>query len=358
MPTDKRYQVFVSSTFIDLVDERREITQALLELDCIPSGMELFPAADEDQWSLIKRVIDDCDYYIVVLAGRYGSVASNGQSYTEMEYRYALARKKPIIGFIYKDKSTLPLERSEKSLEGQNKLSAFEDLVKKKPIRFWSSAAELGSVVSRSVNNLIKTNPSAGWIRGGSGSDDEGSLKKIIELQNQLEKLRKTDAATNSFDTSRLRQGDDLLTVNCQVEFLDKSTGEQKSWGWRAEATFNDMFKAASSVLLDGAFDDAIKKKIEYLLLQREWKDIRKDRTFKKLEYKSFSVEDDDFQSIKIQMIGLGLIQKVARAVNSHVQKYILTASGEQLMFQVRALPKASGPQADEKIPGLEIDQT
>jgi hypothetical protein len=46
---EKRYQVFVSSTFSDLQEERQEIIQALLELKCIPAGMELFPAANDDQ---------------------------------------------------------------------------------------------------------------------------------------------------------------------------------------------------------------------------------------------------------------------------------------------------------------------
>jgi hypothetical protein len=69
MVMDKRYQVFVSSTFRDLQDERQEVMQALLELNCVPSGMELFPAANEDQWTLIKSVIDDCDYYLVVHPG-------------------------------------------------------------------------------------------------------------------------------------------------------------------------------------------------------------------------------------------------------------------------------------------------
>jgi hypothetical protein len=58
---EKRYQVFVSSTFWDLEKERQEVMHALLELNCIPSGMELFPAANEDQWNLIKKVIDDCE---------------------------------------------------------------------------------------------------------------------------------------------------------------------------------------------------------------------------------------------------------------------------------------------------------
>ena len=54
---DRRYQVFVSSTYEDLHEERREVMQALLALDCIPTGMELFPAADDDSWTHIQRFI-------------------------------------------------------------------------------------------------------------------------------------------------------------------------------------------------------------------------------------------------------------------------------------------------------------
>src|SRR6185437_2488974 len=97
----KRYQVFVSSTFVDLLEERREVMQALLELDSIPAGMELFPAANDDQWTLIKRVIDDCDYYLVIIAGRYGSVGRDGKSFTQMEYEYALSRNKPTVAFLH-----------------------------------------------------------------------------------------------------------------------------------------------------------------------------------------------------------------------------------------------------------------
>lgn len=104
---DKKYQVFVSSTYEDLRLERQEVMNALLELDCIPSGMELFPAADEDQWSLIQGVIDECDYYILILGGRYGSVSNNGVGYTEMEYQYALETNKPIIAFLHKEPDTI-----------------------------------------------------------------------------------------------------------------------------------------------------------------------------------------------------------------------------------------------------------
>jgi hypothetical protein len=33
----------------------------------------IISATDEDAWTIIKEVIDGCDYYILILAGKYGS---------------------------------------------------------------------------------------------------------------------------------------------------------------------------------------------------------------------------------------------------------------------------------------------
>src|SRR5947207_13723956 len=115
---EKRYQVFVSSTYDDLREERQEVMQALLELDSIPSGMELFPAANDDQWTLIKKVIDDCDYYLVIIGGRYGSRGPNGKSYTQLEYEYALSGSKPIISFLHGNPNSILAGKTEKSEQG------------------------------------------------------------------------------------------------------------------------------------------------------------------------------------------------------------------------------------------------
>jgi hypothetical protein len=79
---DKRYQVFVSSTFEDLREERAAAISALLQIDCFPAGMELFPAADDDSITLIKSVIEDSDYYLVILGGRYGSLDAPAEGAT------------------------------------------------------------------------------------------------------------------------------------------------------------------------------------------------------------------------------------------------------------------------------------
>jgi hypothetical protein len=97
---EKRYQVFVSSTCEDLREEHAGVTGALIELDCIPHGMERFPRGYDDQWTLIKRVIDECDYYIVIVAGHHGPSGPDGKSFTQMEYEYAVSRGKPVMEFL------------------------------------------------------------------------------------------------------------------------------------------------------------------------------------------------------------------------------------------------------------------
>ena len=45
--------------------------------------MELFRAASEEQLSFIKRVIDGCDYYLLIVAGDYGSTGADRISFRE-----------------------------------------------------------------------------------------------------------------------------------------------------------------------------------------------------------------------------------------------------------------------------------
>jgi hypothetical protein len=76
-----RYQIFVSSTFRDLREERQAALDAILELSHFPAGMEIFPAADATPWELIRAIIADLDYYVLIIGGKYGSTGPDGVSY-------------------------------------------------------------------------------------------------------------------------------------------------------------------------------------------------------------------------------------------------------------------------------------
>ena len=130
MGQSRRYQVFVSSTFADLQEERQRVLHALLELGCFPAGMEFFPADSSDAWNFIASMIDDSDYYVLILGGRYGSLTPDGVSFTQAEYEYAGARK-PVLVFLHADPDSLPVRRSDIDPEARACLKAFRDVLEK-----------------------------------------------------------------------------------------------------------------------------------------------------------------------------------------------------------------------------------
>ena len=100
----------------------------LLECDAFPTGMEIFPAADDDAWTLIQRVIDASDYYLLISAGKYGSVNErSGLSYTEMEYDYAISAGKPVMAFLHGDLGELKSGQCESVEARQEKLVNFRE---------------------------------------------------------------------------------------------------------------------------------------------------------------------------------------------------------------------------------------
>ena len=163
---EKRYQIFISSTYSDLLEERRAVMDAILDLKCFPSGMEMFPAVDMEQFEYIKQIIDESDYYVLVLAGRYGSTAPDGVSYIEKEYEYAKSRNIPVTALVYRDIEQLPQGKCEKSEENQAKLLAFRNKVMEGRLcTFWDSADNLKYELSRSLKAAFEQYPRRGWIR-------------------------------------------------------------------------------------------------------------------------------------------------------------------------------------------------
>lgn len=98
---EKKFQIFVSSTYTDLIEERQKLVEAILHTGNIPAGMELFTASNKDQWQIIKRWINESDIVILLIGSRYGSIPQGDEkSYTHKEYDYAKEQNKIVLPFI------------------------------------------------------------------------------------------------------------------------------------------------------------------------------------------------------------------------------------------------------------------
>lgn len=69
-----RYSVFLSSTFEDLREIRKELSYELFMNGYMVNNMESFGARNGSVWEVIKESIADSDMLVMVIAGRYGSI--------------------------------------------------------------------------------------------------------------------------------------------------------------------------------------------------------------------------------------------------------------------------------------------
>ena len=202
----RKLQVFVSSTFIDLKEERQTAVQAILNAGHIPAGMELFTAGNESQWTIIKRWIKESDVYMLLLGGRYGSIEpKSGKSYTHLEYDYAVELGKPLFAIVINDKAL-----DEKvSKEGKNVLELdnsqglkdFKKVVTSNMCAFWDDLKDIKLNVNDSIRDIEYRYADSlkGWVKAddtdySSISEELARLsKENSELKSQLDEANKVN---------------------------------------------------------------------------------------------------------------------------------------------------------------------
>ncbi|WP_431279662.1 DUF4062 domain-containing protein [Leifsonia poae] len=202
-----KYQIFVSSTYEDLVDERDAVIKAILEMGHIPVGMEMFSAADEEQWKIIQRHIDESDYYLVIIAHRYGSI-TDGISYTRKEYDYAVATGVPALGFVIEPTASWPADRIDTDGETKLLLDEFKAQAGKRPIGFWKNAEDLHSKAVVALMKAFTATPRDGWVRASASTGPEVTAE-LSRLSAENARLRREVDALNqesSADQNRAMQ--------------------------------------------------------------------------------------------------------------------------------------------------------
>lgn len=323
---EKRYQVFVSSTYADLKAERQKVIQALMELDCIPAGMELFPAADEEQFEFIKRIIDDCDYYLLIIGGRYGSTTAQGISYTEQEYEYALGRELKVIALLHESPDEIPFGKSEQDPELRGRLQAFRERVATdRLVRFWRSAEELPGIVALSLSKTIKMFPAVGWVRADRASSEE-LLTEINDLRKQTVQLQKALAEVPSTPSSPIPN---LAGLDESIELHGRCYYRGSPTTWKATATWSELFGFVAPYLIKHPNDATVK-------------DILEDPLFKKSDSygTTASLDDQDFQTVSLQLKALGLVRLTyTKTVQGGMALFwSATPAGERLMLELRTV--------------------
>ena len=228
---NKKYQIFISSTYTDLIEERGKLQDTILSMSHFPVGMELFSAADEKQWSIIQKTIDTSDYYVLIIGNKYGTVIEEGDdkgiSYTEKEYHYAEQRGIPILAFLVSDKARRTVDQIEADPVKIQRLRLFiQDVKSKRMVEWWDNSDDLALKVSRALHKQFEYGVQPGWVRADAVNQN---IYKFQDLKERFSTLEKEN----------LKLMNDIQTI--QLENLRVKNNFKKMMGFFSELDSREL---------------------------------------------------------------------------------------------------------------------
>jgi hypothetical protein len=132
--------------------------------------MELFTAGDDAQWTIIKRWIESSDIYMLLAAGRYGSLhPRTRRSYTHMEYAYAKRLKKPMFALIASPQflnAQITSGQLDPSSTDFASARTFRELLQKRIVNFFDNRDQVKTGILRALAEISNRDGLAGWVRG------------------------------------------------------------------------------------------------------------------------------------------------------------------------------------------------
>ena len=309
---DKKYQVFISSTYKDLKDERREVLDILLMADCIPAGMELFTPEDEEQFEVIKKVIDLCDYYILIIGKRYGSINERlGISYTEMEYDYAISQGIPVLVFSIDDDVELSHEKLESEDYKIEALAKFKNKAMGNRLAgIWKDTQDLVSKLAISIMKIKIESPRQGYTRT-KNIDVESLQDRIIKLQSEVSKLKNenSDLQTEIKSMSKIRKFDLSKSYSISYRYSTYRNSNRTQHSGQKSLTLKDFFMILAKSMNDVMLSKTAVSKIMTNLIDKSHSIILDDDSILNvvlIELKELGLLKNNFNNdVKRQYWGL-----------------------------------------------------
>ena len=225
---EKKLQIFVSSTYTDLIEERQAAVQAILDAGHIPAGMELFKAG-KSQMQTIKKWIDNSDVYLLILGGRYGSIeAESGLSYTQLEYEYAIQKHMPVFSIVLSErflhmKAAVSGESAVFEKQNADKYELFKSLVLTQIVKEINDISAISGAVIGTLNEFLYDEEYrlSGWVKGTTINNDPQIISRLRFLENENKNLKSRIETPQNKIFGKFT-ADELIAILSSVKIWDR----------------------------------------------------------------------------------------------------------------------------------------
>jgi tetratricopeptide (TPR) repeat protein len=151
-------KVFISSTYVDLIEHRKAAHDALERIGQEVGRMEIFGARADEATSVAFGQLEKSDLVVGIYAYRYGFIPEGAEtSITEQEFQHARSKHIPVLCFVVHEDEPWPPKMMEKDPAKIKKLEDFKGRVlKEKVVDFFTTPADLGMKIATSVHNYLQ----------------------------------------------------------------------------------------------------------------------------------------------------------------------------------------------------------
>jgi len=169
--------VFISSTFVDLKEERKKVWDTLEQFDVAVKGMEQFGARKTTPLATCILEVEQSDIYVGILGMRYGSEEpTSGKSYSQLEYEKAVEQNKEILIYLI-DEETSHVTPNLIQYDKIQKLNNFKAILRDKhTVDTFSNPQDLVTKLQRKFKELLTPKVTA------VTEDEYENTRKVINL--------------------------------------------------------------------------------------------------------------------------------------------------------------------------------
>ena len=193
--------VFISSTFVDLKEHRRNVWEVLKRFDVAVRGMEQFGARTGKPLETCLAEVEQSDVYVGIIAYRLGTIDQEmHKPFTVLEYEKAVEQEKEILIYLADDDcAVFPQSVVDKDTKSRKRLDAFKQKLRDQhTVDTFSTAAELAEKLTRDFRERF----------GKKEPEAEGSVENIYEkteaVLSEFRLLPKTPQRARSQDSRAL----------------------------------------------------------------------------------------------------------------------------------------------------------
>ncbi|MCL2190772.1 MAG: DUF4062 domain-containing protein [Treponema sp.] len=272
-----KHHIFIGSTLDDVKSERKELPRIVMELGHVPVMADYLDGGARNAPKLLQKIIEECDYFIALVAHKYGDQEGNASPLFD-ECSIAARKGIPILALVIDDKARWKPAKKEKDAAIVRRLDEFKSRLRGGPCETWTNTPDLCHKAQTLLVQELSLRTRPGWIRADKVIDSTVA-NEISRLSSENDDLRRQIIHDGRATFARLHDEQDhalkVLALNKVTLSFYYTHGD--NWENARQFRYIRIFKILVPELVLGKSTSEISRFLGTVLNPDLEKTVRKD---------------------------------------------------------------------------------